>query len=83
MVCKPHHSLMKVYLITTSAKCLTLYVYYILAVCYHAQSKWEERKLGKGGKVAIYMSGKCRTFLLNFVCLPKSVNVRQCVNVPF
>jgi len=44
MIMQSHHSLMKVYIITTQVKCSTLVrttVYYTLVVCYHAQSKRE------------------------------------------
>ena len=57
-------------------------VYYTLVVCYHSQSK-REKGNKKRREVAIYMSGMCRTSLLNLKCLPMSGNGGQCVHVPF
>ena len=59
MIMQPHHSLMKVYIITTPLKCSTLYVpvfitHYLCVIMVRVN---ERKEIRRRGKVAMYIIG--------------------------
>ena len=68
MIMQPHHSLIKVYIISTPVKCSILYVSYTLAVCYDAQSKRSKENKKRRKVASMRQTASCSNCVLRSVC---------------